>query len=160
MRSGRSHFGGVKTTWYAPVPPFGISHKTIAKKKTTKMKVARRPKGARSKNDANVRNAAMPASALTIQFLRDAAIEYARQNAPTAIIPARVPIAALAAKIFPCSSARKTETGPEVSGKPATAPLTAGPQRRPINVSAAMSSGVSKSLIRRMSITSVDGVFG
>ncbi len=151
-RRGRSHFGGAKVATPSSTAGFGIAHKIIARKKATTMNIPARPSGRRSSNDANTKNAATPARALTIQFLREAVNVYAKQNAPTAINPASVPIAACAAKVFPCSIARKMETGPEVNGRPATAPLTAGPHRLPIKVKPATNNGVRRSLSRRMSI--------
>lgn len=55
-----------------------------------------------------------------------------------------------AANSGPCSSRKKTETGPDMSGMEAKAPPTAGPQRRMSNVATAISSGVLSSLNRNM----------
>src|SRR6266481_5446328 len=60
--------------------------------------------------------------------------------------PRSVPTAAPVAKDGPCSSARNTETGAEVRGKPASHPPTPCPQRRATRVATAIRSGVTTSL--------------
>jgi len=57
-------------------------------------------------------------------------------------------MAARAAKAGPYCSARKTEMGPEVSGRPMSSPLNTGPQRRPARVTEPMKIGVMSSLNR------------
>ncbi len=61
-----------------------------------------------------------------------------------------MPTAARPANAGPYCSARKSETGPEVSGKPINSPLIVGPQRRPANVTTAMKKGVMTSLSKRI----------
>ena len=159
-RNGRSHHGCCCTTPLSLAVAFGIARRMTARKIITTTNVATAPRRMESNRKANKKKAATPAHVLTNQLVRDATREYAAQKAATAINPASVAIAACDAKSTPCSNARKTETGPDVSGRPAIAPLAVGPQRRPISVSAQMNNGVSASFIRSMSVTSVKRYFG
>ena len=60
-----------------PAIAFGISLKTTARKMTTTMKVVTDAETHEKAMDANKRNAATPATALTNQLLREAVTEYA-----------------------------------------------------------------------------------
>jgi hypothetical protein len=60
--------------------------------------------------------------------------------------------AAAAAKVVPCSSARNSETGPEVNGRPTSEALMDGPKRRPTSVATPISAGVRTSLSARISV--------
>ncbi|MDQ2806513.1 MAG: hypothetical protein M3Z04_06295 [Chloroflexota bacterium] len=61
------------------------------------------------------------------------------------IRPSMMPTAACAANTWPCSSARNSTTGAEVSGSPTSQPLTSGPQRRPARLTPTINNGVSTS---------------
>src|SRR5689334_15298203 len=69
------------------------------------------------------------------------------------MMPSMIAWAAAAANVVPCSSARNKTTGPEVSGRPTSQPLTAGPQRRPARLTAPISSGLTSSLKRKVAIS-------
>ena len=60
--------------------------------------------------------------------------------------PSRVLNEAAAEKAAPCSSVRKNETGPEMSGKPAITPPTKAPQRRAASRQSRISRGVRRIL--------------
>jgi len=60
-------------------------------------------------------------------------------------MPSRDADAARAAKPDPWLSARETDSGPDVSGRPATTPPTAWPKRRESAVASATSAGTAKS---------------
>src|SRR2546428_13983338 len=81
---------------------------------------------------------------------RRAIAAYATAKAAEAATPPIDPAAAAAAKLVPCSSARKSETGPDVNGRPTSHPLIDGPKRRPTSVATAMSAGVTTSLSARI----------
>src|SRR5438876_7894131 len=74
------------------------------------------------------------------------------QKVTTAMRPRRAAWAAAAANVAPRSMARKTDTGPEVNGIPATKPPTTGPHRRAVKVAIAMSDGVRISFAARIPI--------
>ena len=59
-----------------------------------------------------------------------AIITYAAQNADMATVPKSIPMAERAANADPWSTARKTDTGAEVSGSPAMRPPSAAPHLR------------------------------
>jgi len=65
------------------------------------------------------------------------------------INPINVPSADAAAKLVPCSSARKNRTGPEVSGRPRTTPPTEGPHLCATMLMVKMKIGTLISLIAR-----------
>src|SRR5579872_1920337 len=73
---------------------------------------------------------------------RSVSQQYTTQNADKEITPISVPWAACAAKLVPCSKARKNDTGPDVSGNPTSQPLTVGPNLRPTSVTPPSSNGV------------------
>jgi len=73
------------------------------------------------------------------------------QDAAREINPINVPSAAAAAKLGPCSSARKNRMGPEVSGRPRTTPPTEGPHLCATILIVKMKIGTLISLIARNS---------
>jgi hypothetical protein len=73
------------------------------------------------------------------------------QDAAREINPINVASADAAAKVVPCSSARKNRMGPEVSGSPRTTPPTEGPHRCAIMLIVKMKIGTLTSLIARNS---------
>lgn len=72
------------------------------------------------------------------------------QQSGCEIIPISIPCATRLANAVPCSSARNGVTGADVSGRPTSQPLTAGPNLRPATLMLPMSSGVRISLNRTM----------
>jgi hypothetical protein len=75
------------------------------------------------------------------------------QDADREINPINVPSADAAAKLVPCSNARKNRTGPEVSGRPRTTPPTEGPHLRATMLMIKMKTGTLTNLIARNSQT-------
>jgi hypothetical protein len=73
------------------------------------------------------------------------------QDMDREINPISVPSADAAAKLVPCSSARKNRTGPEVSGRPRTTPPTEGPHLCATMLMVKMKIGTLTSLIARNS---------
>jgi hypothetical protein len=73
------------------------------------------------------------------------------QDAAREMNPINVPSAAAAAKLVPCSSARKNRIGPEVSGRPRTTPPTEGPHLCATMLIVKMKIGTLISLIARNS---------
>ncbi|MDR0826301.1 MAG: hypothetical protein LBN33_00245 [Desulfovibrio sp.] len=78
------------------------------------------------------------------------------QKKTTAIAPKRELCADSAAKVLSCSRARKTDIGPEVSGKPTSKPLTTGPQRLAVRVTMAIISGVRVSFKKKKNMVNLD----
>src|SRR5437016_3056983 len=115
-------------------------------------------RGTRLKSAAPARYAAIPAAVARVQERVRERRAYTTQKQATPTRPASVPTAARAANPGPCSRARNTETGPDVSGSPASQPPTAGPHRRPASVAAAMRSGVSTTFARRRVTRSPDNI--
>src|SRR5438270_310897 len=83
---------------------------------------------------------------------RRGAAALATANTAEAASPPTDPAAAAAAKLVPCSSARNSETGPDVNGRPTSHPLIEGPNRRPTIVATAMSAGVRTNLSARITV--------
>src|SRR5947199_10874050 len=71
---------------------------------------------------------------------------YTRLKVAQARMPSRHPWAAREANCGPCSTARKNNTGAEVSGMPSNQPETAGPHLRPARLISAISTGAKKIL--------------
>jgi hypothetical protein len=97
----------------------------------------------------------MPDTRLDHSLLVLATQAYVKQNALMLAIPPRVPIAAWAANSGPRCRTRMIDTGPEVSGKPMSQPLTDDPHLRPARVTSAIRSGVNSSLRTRSMEVSV-----
>jgi hypothetical protein len=73
------------------------------------------------------------------------------QDTDREINPINVPSADAAAKLVPCSSARKNRTGPEVNGRPRIMPPIEGPHLCAITLMVKMKIGTLTSLIARNS---------
>ena len=73
------------------------------------------------------------------------------QDAAKEINPINVASADAAAKLVPCSRARKNRMGPEVSGRPRTTPPIEGPHRCAIILIVKMKIGTLTNLIARNS---------
>ena len=144
----------------APSAPRMIGRHRKASRLTATVPPAVGPsaRGTRLKSAAPARYAAIPAAVARVQERVRERRAYTTQKQATPTRPASVPTAARAANPGPCSRARNTETGPDVSGSPASQPPTAGPHRRPASVTAAMKSGVSTTFARRRVTRSPDNI--
>ena len=101
-------------------------------------------------SNPDARNANAPPARHTGQLHRRASAAYAVAKKACPTVPSSEPDAAACEKVAPCSIARNTAMGPDVSGSPTSQPPVACPNRRLTSVATRMSVGVVKSLKRRM----------
>ena len=126
MRAGISHLGGERGAECGVRR--GIRRNEVAMTTSTKGKLINDGTLMLSSMKVHATQTQKPATTLGNQNVRVAKRVYAKEKTETEIIPIIIACEAVAAKMFPCSSARKNATGPEVRGSPMSQPLIVGPQ--------------------------------